>query len=361
MRRGPRLLVHLCATAALALTLLSPNASAQQAVPSGDAAGREWLTYGGNFFNQRYSSLNQITTGNVAQLKGAWTFHTGAFSDATSFESSPIVSGGVMYLTGPQSQVYALDAKTGSELWKYVPDYSGTAIAGVTGTAALPLCCGQVNRGVALGDGRVYVAQLDDKLTALDARSGNVLWSVQDDDPRAGYSQTMAPLFYEGLVIVGVSGAEYEIRGHVTAYDAASGRQVWRFYTIPAPGEFGADTWPQDSNIWQYGGGSMWQTPALDPDLGMLYIAVGNPSPDLDGTVRAGNNLFTESIVALDARTGQRKWHFQEVHHDIWDYDTVSPAVLFNTTMNGQAVKGIGQAGKTGWLYLLDRTNGQPL
>jgi alcohol dehydrogenase (cytochrome c) len=337
----------------------APVQQQQAAPPSAEPAGNEWMTYGGNYFNQRYSSLNQINTSNVGQLKGAWTFNTGAFSDATSFESSPLVVGGTMYLTGPQSQVYALDARTGAEKWRYVPDYSGTTISGVTGASALPLCCGQVNRGVAIGDGRVYVAQLDAKLTALDANSGNTLWSVQVDDPRAGYSETMAPLFYNGMVIVGISGAEYEIRGHVTAYDAASGSQMWRFYTIPGPGEFGSDTWPAD--MWQYGGGSMWQTPALDPDLGMLYIAVGNPSPDLDGTIRAGNNLFTESIVALDVRSGQRKWHFQEVHHDIWDYDAISPNVLFDVQMNGQTVKGIGQAGKTGWVYLLDRTNGQPL
>jgi quinohemoprotein ethanol dehydrogenase len=361
MRRGPRFLVHLCATAALAMTLLSPNASAQQAVPSAEAAGREWLTYGGNFFNQRYSSLNQINTSNVSQLKGAWTFHTGAFSDATSFESSPIVSGGVMYLTGPQAQVYALDARSGAQLWSYVPDYSSTQIAGVSGTSALPLCCGQVNRGVALGDGRVYVAQLDARLTALDARTGNMLWSVPVADPREGYSETMAPLFYNGMVIVGISGAEYEIRGHVTAYDATTGNQMWRFYTIPGPGEFGNDTWPQGTDMWLYGGGSMWQTPALDPDLGLLYIAVGNPSPDLDGTIRAGNNLFTESMVALDVKSGQRKWHFQQVHHDIWDYDTISPNVLFDVNMGGRTVKAIGEAGKTGWVYLLDRTNGEPL
>jgi alcohol dehydrogenase (cytochrome c) len=361
MRRS---LARVAAGGVLALALLTSAAGAapaQQSAPVGDGAGNEWLTYGGNLFNQRYSSLNQITTANVAQLKGAWTYHTGSSSDATSFESSPIVSGGVLYLTGPQSQVYALDAKTGAELWKYVPDYGGTQIAGVSGASALPLCCGQVNRGVAIGEGRVYVAQLDDKLTALDAKTGSLLWTVQDDDPRAGYSQTMAPLFYNGMVVIGISGAEYEIRGHVTAYDAASGTQLWRFYTIPAPGEVGSDSWPQGSNMWQYGGGSMWQTPAVDPDLGLLYIAVGNPSPDLDGTVRAGNNLFTESIVALDLKTGQHKWHFQEVHHDIWDYDAISPNVLFDTSINGKPVKGIGQAGKTGWLYLLDRTNGQPL
>jgi alcohol dehydrogenase (cytochrome c) len=352
------------ATTLLVVLVLAPGAGAepaQQAAPPSDAAGNEWLTYGGNLFNQRYSSLDQITTANVAQLKGAWTYRTGASSSATSFESSPIVSDGIMYVTGPQSQVYALDARTGSELWKYVPDYTGTQVAGIAGVAALPLCCGQVNRGVAIGDGRVYVAQLDAKVTALDARSGAVVWSIQDDDPRAGYSETMAPLFYQGMVVVGISGAEYEIRGHVTAYDAATGTQMWRFFTIPAPGELGSDTWPQGSDIWKFGGGSMWQTPAVDPDLGLLYIAVGNPSPDLDGTVRAGDNLFTEAIVALDLKTGQHKWHFQEVHHDIWDYDTISPNVLFDVQMNGKTVKGLGQAGKTGWLYLLDRTNGQPL
>ncbi|MBV9175216.1 MAG: PQQ-dependent dehydrogenase, methanol/ethanol family [Chloroflexi bacterium] len=364
MRLSFRFLGRVGVCALLVLTAAAPTAGAapaQQGVPASDAAGNEWLTYGGNFFNQRYSSLNQISTSNVAQLKGAWTYHTGSSTDATSFESSPVVSGGIMYVTGPQSQVYALDAKTGSELWKYVPDYGSTQVAGVRGAPALPLCCGQVNRGVAIGDGRVYVAQLDAKLTALDAKTGDVAWTVQDDDPRAGYSQTMAPLFYNGMVVVGISGAEYEIRGHVTAYDAASGTQMWRFYTIPAPGDVGSDTWPQGSNIWQYGGGSMWQTPAVDPDLGMLYIAVGNPSPDLDGTVRAGNNLFTESLVALDLKTGQYKWHFQEVHHDIWDYDSISPNVLFDVQINGKTVKGLGQAGKTGWLYLLDRTNGQPI
>jgi PQQ-dependent dehydrogenase (methanol/ethanol family) len=363
---GPRFgrIASVALSLLLASTVFAPYAGAapaQQAVPAGDPAGNDWAVYGGNLFNQRYSSLNQINSSNVAQLKGAWTYRTGASSDATSFESSPLVVGGTMYLTGPQSQVYALDARNGSELWKYVPDYGGTIIAGVSGAPALPLCCGQVNRGVAYGNGTVYVAQLDDKLTALDAKTGAQLWSVQDDDPRAGYSQTMAPLFYNGMVIVGVSGAEYEIRGHVTAYDAASGTQIWRFYTIPAPGDVGSDSWPQGTDIWQFGGGSMWQTPALDPDLGMLYIAVGNPSPDLDGTVRAGNNLFTESLVALDARTGQYRWHFQEVHHDIWDYDAISPNVLFDVNVNGKTVKGLGQAGKTGWLYLLDRTNGQPL
>ena len=347
--RGYIALVLVLVTAAPALAVPTDQA----ATPVGEPAGSNWTVYGGNLFNQRYSALNQISTSNVANLKGAWTFHTGSASSATSFESSPIVVDGTMYLTGPQSQVYALDARSGNQLWKYMPELSDIA--------SLPLCCGQVNRGVGFGQGRVFVGQLDAKLVALDAGSGQVVWSVQDDDPRVGYSQTMAPLYWNGMVFIGVSGAEYEIRGHVTAYDANTGQQLWRFFTIPAPGEFGNETWPAGTDMWKFGGGSVWQTPALDPDLGLLYVTVGNPSPDLDGSPRAGDNLFTESIVALDAKTGSRKWHFQEVHHDIWDYDVVSPNVLFDVAVNGKTVKGIGQTGKTGWVYLLDRQTGTPI
>lgn len=336
--------------------IASPSASPAAlnfALATKDPAGRDWTTHGGNTFNQRYSSLNAISTSNVGQLKGAWNFHTQSMSPGTSFESSPIVVNGVMYLTGPQSQVWALNAQTGQQMWSYVPQISGIE--------ALPLCCGQDNRGVAIGEGKVFVARLDARLVALDAQTGRELWNVQVADPRAGYSETMAPLYYNGKVFLGISGAEYEIRGFVTAFNASDGSQAWRFYTIPAPGEFGNDSWPQGSDMWKYGGGSVWQTPALDPDLGLLYITVGNPSPDLDGTQRTGDNLFTESIVALDMNSGQRKWHYQEVHHDIWDYDTVSPNILFDIEVNGRMVKGLGQSGKTGWEYLLDRTTGQPL
>jgi quinohemoprotein ethanol dehydrogenase len=340
-----------------ALVVGAPVASAvpadQGAPGPGDPVGDNWTVNGGNYFNQRYSALDQINTSNVANLKGAWTYHTGGNSAGTSFESTPVVVDGTMYVTGPQSEVYALDATNGQEKWRFAPDLSNIG--------QLPLCCGQDNRGVAVGDGKVFVAQLDGKLTALDAATGNMVWSVQDDDPRAGYSETMAPLFWNNMVFVGISGAEYEIRGHITSYDANSGQMLHRFYTIPGPGEFGNDTWPAGSDIWQFGGGSVWQTPALDPDLGMIYITVGNPSPDLDGSQRAGNNLFTESIVALDANTLTRKWHFQEVHHDIWDYDAVSPNVLFDVQVNGKTVKGLGEAGKTGWVYLLDRTDGTPI
>jgi quinohemoprotein ethanol dehydrogenase len=336
-------------------TTAPPGASPSPAAPAAACvpAGAEWTTYGGDLCNQRFSGLNQIDTSNVANLKGAWTFETGVQSDFTSFESSPIVVDGVMYLTGPQSQVWALDATDGTELWSYVPS--------IQGIEALPLCCGQVNRGVAVGGGKVFVAQVDAKLTALDQATGQVAWSVDVADPRAGYSETMAPIFFDGLVYIGVSGAEYEIRGMVTAYDANTGDQVWRWYTIPGPGEPGHETWPQDNDMWMYGGGSVWQAPAFDPALGLMFIVVGNPSPDLDGTQRAGDNLYTESIVALDFKTGEYRWHFQEIHHDIWDYDVVSPAILFDIEQDGTPVKALGQAGKTGWVYLLNRETGEPL
>ena len=237
---------RLAIRACIALTVLLVTTQVTWAVPAdqaatavGDPGGANWSVYGGNLFNQRYSSLDQINPGNVANMKGAWTFHVEGSSAATSFESSPLVVDGTMYVTGPQSQVYALDAKTGSQMWRYAPDLSASG--------ALPLCCGQVNRGVGYGAGKVFVAQLDAKLVALDAKTGKVLWSAQDDDPRAGYSETMAPLFWNGMVFVGISGAEYEIRGHVTAYDANSGQQMWRFFTIPGPGEFGNDSWPSGS------------------------------------------------------------------------------------------------------------------
>jgi alcohol dehydrogenase (cytochrome c) len=322
-------------------------------VPAGEPSGAEWATYGGNLYNQRYSSLDQINTGNVKDLKGAWTFHTGTAAKPASLETSPVVVDGIMYVTGPQSQVWALDARTGKEMWAYDPK--------VPDPSSLPICCGQDNRGVDVGDGMVFLATLDARLIALDAKTGAEKWVQTVGDPTIGESETMAPRYYDGLVFVGVSGAEYTIRGHLTAHDAKTGQEVWRFDTIPGPGEPGHDTWPQDNNLWQVGGASVWSTPAIDPELGLIYFPVANPAPVLDGSSRPGDNLYSDSIIALDYKTGTLQWHYQLIHHDIWDYDATSPVVLFDVEINGKTVKGIGEAERNGWLYLLNREDGTPL
>lgn len=340
----------------------APVTAAALTAPAGAAATSDWPTYGGNQFNQRFSGLTQINTTNVAGLKGACVFHTNVdpkLLPASSFEGSPVVVNGIMYLSGPQDQVFAIDAATCHEIWHYKPDLLGISL--------LPLCCGQINRGVAVGDGKVFIAQLDATLVALDARGGNVLWQVQVASPFEGYSETTPVLFFHpadqpsGTVVVGVSGAEYEIRGRVTAFNADTGELRWRTFTVdqPVAQPPGTDTRGTAS----FSGGSQWQMPSLDPDLGLVIVAVGNPSPDLDGSQRPGDNRDTQSIVALDMRTGVKRWAFQEIHHDIWDYDATSPPILFDQTnpVTGAVVHGLGQAGKTGWVYLLDRTTGLPL
>jgi alcohol dehydrogenase (cytochrome c) len=202
---------------------------------------------------------------------------------------------------------------------------------------------------------------LDGKLVALDQRSGAMQWSVQAERWQEGFSITSAPLYVGGLVITGFAGAENGIRGRVKAFDADEGSLVWTFYTIPGPGEVGHDSWPRENDVWRHGGASVWQTPAFDPELGLIYFSTGNPGPDFNGAVRAGDNLFTASIVAVDAKTGKYRWHFQQVHHDIWDYDAPSPVVLFDIEIGGRARKALAQPAKTGWVYILDRVTGQPL
>jgi alcohol dehydrogenase (cytochrome c) len=223
------------------------------------------------------------------------------------------------------------------------------------------VCCGWDNRGVGIGDGRIYIGRLDGKLLALDQNTGKEVWSVQAERWQEGYTITSAPLYYEGMVITGFSGAEYLTRGRIKAYDAKNGKLLWTFYTIPAPGEFGHDTWPADNDSWKGGGATVWHTPAVDSELGLLYFSTGNAGPDYNGSERKGDNLFSASIVALDAKTGKYRWHFQEVHHDIWDYDAPNPVVLFDLQYEGKMRKALAQVGKTGWVYILDRTNGKPL
>lgn len=318
-------------------------------------AGKDWPNYGGDFSNQRYSSLNQINTGNVKDLKAAWTFHVKYQDKPSSFEATPVVVDGVMYVTSGRDDVYALTAKTGEPKWEYHPNFPNL------GEPDIKVCCGIVNRGVAVGSGKVFVGRVDGQLVALDQNSGKVAWQIEVGSPKDGYSETMAPQYYNGLVIIGISGAEYETRGYVSAYDAASGKLAWRWFVVPEPGQPGSETWPKGSDIWKAGGGTMWTTPSIDPELGLVYVTTGNPGPDLDGSVRKGDNLYTDSIVALEVMTGKYRWHYQTVHHDIWDYDATSPAVLFDTTIGDKPVKGLAHAGKTGFVYLLDRETGKPL
>ena len=313
-----------------------------------------WLTNGGDWFNRRYSPLTQINRDNVPRLKAVWrTRLTGSGVGVKySGEAQPLVHEGVLYVVTGADDVFAISVDSGEILWTYKANLDD---------AIDVVCCGWTSRGVALGDGKVYVGQLDGKLVALDQRSGAVVWSVQAERWQDGFSITSAPLYYGGLVITGFAGAEYGIRGRVKAFDAKSGSIAWTFYTIPGPGEVGHDTWPSNNDVWRHGGASVWQTPAVDPDLGLLYFSTGNPGPDFNGAVRAGDNLFSASIVAVGAKDGKYRWHFQQVHHDIWDYDAPSPVVLFDIEMGGRMRKALAQPSKTGWVYILDRVTGRPL
>jgi len=315
--------------------------------------GKDWVTNGGNLTNQRYSTLKQINTFNVKQLKGAWmTRLKGSGFDAKySFEASPLVKDGIIYVITGNDDVFALNAKTGEILWEY---WSGISRKG-------PLCCGWANRGLAMGEGLLFFGQLDASVVALDMKTGKVVWKTPIEQYQNGYSITSAPLYYDGIVYSGISGGEYGVRGRLTALDAKTGAILWRSYTLPEPGEFGSDTWPSGTDHAMRGGAPIWNTPALDPELGLVYFSTGNCAPNHDGSMREGDNLFCASMMALKAKTGEYVWHFQQVHHDIWNYDAASPVVLFDTVINGEPRKGIAEAGHTGWVYILDRTNGQPL
>jgi alcohol dehydrogenase (cytochrome c) len=334
---------------------------------SDDAAVEAWAVYGGAYNNQRYSALDQVNVQNVAGLVPAWVHQTGI---AESFQTTPIVVGNVMYITTAESRVVALNAVTGHELWRFTPHIERFA-----------LCCGPNNRGVAVLGNHVFVATIDGNLMALDNRTGELVWETRVGDPAEGYSITMAPLAFGDRVVVGVSGGKYGIRGFVAAYEAGSGNEVWRFYTIPAPDEAPNGWWGEwleidpfgtalDRNIareradsaryqdgWRRGGGAVWMTPAYDPASNTLFFSVGNPSPPLDGIIRPGDNLYTGSIVAVDGATGEYKWHFQYLPHDVWDLSPGSPPFIFN--VNGRRL--VGHAGKTGWLYVVDAASGQPV
>ena len=341
----------------LAKVTTSVGARADSEGPHKDAGAPPsdgWLKSGGNFFNQNYSPLTQINRQNVAQLRGVWRAHLdgSAMGAKYSGEAQPVVQDGVVYIVTGTDDVFAIGIKTGATLWKYQANLDQSIST---------VCCGWTSRGLALGEGKVYVGQLDGRLLALDQKSGQPVWSIQAERWQDGYTITAAPLYYAGMIIVGFAGGENGIRGRVKAYDAKDGRLIWTFYTIPGPGEMGHNTWPQDSEAWKHGGASVWQTPAVDPELGLIYFTTGNPGPDFNGAIRPGNNLFTVSLIALEAKTGKYRWHFQQVHHDIWDYDSPNPVILFDVTLDGQVRKAAAEASKTGWVYILDRITGKPL
>lgn len=302
-----------------------------------------WLMYKRTYDLQGYSPLDQITTENIGDLVPVWTFSTGV---TDGHQAPPIVNNGIMFVTGAFNTLFALDARTGDLIWEY-----RRALAE---NVAPEVCCGMVNRGVALYGDKIYMATLDAHLLAFDALTGEIVWDRTVEDYLSGYAMTLAPLVAKGKVIVGVAGGEYGIRGFVAAYDAESGDEVWKTYTIPAPGEPGNETWPGDT--WQTGGAPIWVTGSYDPDLNLTYWGTGNGGPWM-GEARPGDNLYVSSVIALDVDTGEIRSHYQYVPNDSWDYDEISDQTLVDIERNGETVKGLIHAGRDGYFYLLDRTN----
>src|ERR1700754_431634 len=317
-------------------------------------AGDNWVTNGGSTTNDRFSTLDEINTENVSELKGDWVTKIGKEATAAKFsaEGQALEYEGTIYIPDGGDNVYAIDAGTGEILWTYEPHLPPDPLGEV-------ICYGWDNRGVAIGDGMVFVSQLNGAQVALDQETGQVAWQTNIEDSKKGFSITSAPLYYNGKVYVGGSGGEYGIRGRLTALDAKTGEMDWRFWTPPSPKETGGDTWPNDG-AYKEGGASIWNTPTVNPKTGMLFFSTSNAAPWI-GRERKGENLFTASIVGLDAETGKYHCHFQEVHHDLWDYDAPSPTVLMTGEMNGEMVEAVGEPEKSGWAYVVDQKNCKPV
>jgi PQQ-dependent dehydrogenase (methanol/ethanol family) len=334
-----------------------------------DGAGtdsKNWLHSNGSYAQTRYYTGKQINAKNVARLRPAFVFQTAVLE---SMETAPIVDNGVMFLTTSFNHVYAIDARTGEEYWHYKHKLG----------PIVTVCCGNNNRGVAIAEGKLYMGTIDAKLVALDAKTGKVVWETQIADPDKGYSETMAPAYVDGKVLIGTNGGEYGIRGFVKAFDAKDGKLLWTFYSIPDKGHEGV--WAakdptgrdlhrsidaekaalaKDSSFYQTLGGGVWMTPAIDKKTRTVFFVVGNPSPDLYGAIRPGDNLYTDSMVAIDLDKGTYKWHFQFVPHDVWDLDAVSPPILTQAKdASGKMVDVVIHGGKTGHVYVLDRGTGK--
>jgi alcohol dehydrogenase (cytochrome c) len=305
----------------------------------------EWLMYSGSYNGWRHTSLAEITSANVAQLRIRWIKQFD--SNDPFIEATPLVIDGVIFMVAPISTVLALDAKSGDVIWEYrrhIP-------------ADLPLCCGRVNRGLAAHDNTIFFGGLDGYLVAINANDGKVVWQTLVASPSDGYSITGAPLVVNRSVVVGIAGGEYGIRGFLAAYDASTGQQQWRFETIPGPGEIGHETWENDA--WRTGGGPTWNTGSYDPSTDLLYWGVGNPSPNFSGDVRPGDNLFTNSVIALHASTGKLAWYFQFTPHDEHDWDSSQTPILGDLSMNGVVRRVICWPNRNGFYYVLDRGTGE--
>ncbi len=309
-----------------------------------DSEPQNWLTYNGGYDSQRFSGLKQINQKNVSNLKLQWVLQNQVFG---AWQSNPIVVDGIMYITQRPNDIMALDPITGRVFWvyKHTPDPNSQ------------VCCGANNRGVAVLGDRVFMGTLDGRLVAVDRINGKELWNIEVGDVNLAYSVTMAPLAVKDKVIVGVGGGEYGIRGYIVAYDAETGKQAWKFYTIPGPGEPGHETW--DADDWQHGGASVWVTGSVDPDLNLTYWGIGNPGPDWNAKQRPGDNLYSDSVVALDIDTGKLKWHFQFTPNDAYDYDAVQVPVLVDRPWQGKPAKLMLWANRNGYFYVLDREHGK--
>ena len=323
------------------------NAAAQVSADRLRDAAREpqnWLTYNGSYASTHHSTLNLLRPDNVARLDLKWVWQANSLE---KFEATPLVVDGVMYLSDPPNDVVAIDARTGRAFWRYRHQLPPGVVP----------CCGRVNRGLAIQGNTLYMGTLDAKLVALDAATGRKRWDVKVADYAAGYSLTLAPLAIGNRIIVGTAGGELGIRGSIVAYDANNGKELWRFKTIPEPGEPGNETWNGDS--WMHGGASVWLTGSYDPELNLTYWGIGNPGPDWNPELRKGDNLYSDSVVALDADTGKLKWYFQFSPHDGFDFDSVQIPVLADLTWKGKPRKAMLWGNRNGFFYVLDRSTGE--
>jgi alcohol dehydrogenase (cytochrome c) len=303
-----------------------------------------WISYHGDYSGRRFSSLTEIRRDNVARLRAEWVFHA---RNTNRLENTPIVVNGMMFVTAA-NDAFALDARTGREVWHH----SRPTSEGLIDDASSHL-----NRGVAVWHDRVYMETDNAHLLCLDARSGNQIWDVAYADWNKNYGATSAPLIVKDKVLVGTSGGDDGVRGFVAAYDAMTGKLVWRFWTIPGPGEFGSESWPGEAYL--RGGGTTWMPGTYDPELNLIFWGTSNPAPDFNDDVRPGDDLYTDCVVALDPDTGKLKWYFQFTPHDLFDYDAVETPMLIDAVYKGSPRKLLVQANRNGYLYVLDRTNGK--